>query len=293
MQSTLSGVATAPDSRPGITGWVARHPIAAFLAWLFTVGQALAFTPLVIDVPVPSQVFIVAASVLGLFLPAVAITWIADGREAAVRFLRRFVDWRLAARWYVLALVVVPVVAMALARLMLGAPAATSPSAWADALVSGFALSFLLTLVPNNWVEEGAWSGFVQARLQQRHAPAVAALIVAPLFALQHVSLTVGNPLLLSVVLLTGLAVVAIPYRMLTGWMWNRTGSLLLLGFLHAAGDAAAPGSGFSAGLLRKLYPDDAMTVGVVHLLAYALVGFVVLLATRGRLGVRRGPEGK
>ena len=85
MQTTLPDVATAPDSRTGITGWIARHPIATFLAWLFTVGQALAFTPHLVDVPVPSQVFIVATSVLGLFLPAVAITWIADGREAAVR----------------------------------------------------------------------------------------------------------------------------------------------------------------------------------------------------------------
>jgi CAAX protease family protein len=292
MQSTLPAVATAPGRRSGVAGWIARHPVTSFLLWLFTVGQALAFTPLLIDVPVPDQVFIVATSVVGLFLPAVAITWISDGRDAAVRFLRRFVDWRVAIRWYVVALVVVPVVALVLARLILGAPAATSPSAWLDALVSGFAVSFVLTLVPNNWVEEGAWSGFVQARLQNRHAPAVAALIVAPFFALQHISLAVGNPLPLVVVLMTALAVVAIPYRMLTGWMWNRTGSLLLLGFLHAAGNAAGPGSGFDAGLLRKLYPDDLMTGGLLHLIAYAVVGIVVLVATRGRLGLRRTAGG-
>ncbi len=292
MQTTLAGVATTSDIRTGITGWIARHPITAFLVWLFTVGQALAFTPLLVDVPVPHQVFIVATSVLGLFLPAVAITWIADGREAAKRFLRRFMDWRVTARWYLMALLVVPVVAFALARLILGAPVATSPAAWRDALLSGFVLSFVLTLVPNNWVEEGAWSGFVQARLQHRHAPAVAAIIVAPFFALQHISLAVGNPLPVLVVSMTALAVVSIPYRMLTGWMWNRTGSLLLLGFLHAAGNAAAPGSGFDGGLLRKLYPDDLMTAGVLHMLAYAVVGIVVLVVTRGRLGVRRTEDG-
>jgi membrane protease YdiL (CAAX protease family) len=289
MHTTLASPSSA-TVRPGVLRWIARHPVAAFLAWLFTVGQAIAFTPIVADVPVPNQVFVVATSVVGLFLPAVLITWIADGREAAVRFLRRFVDWRVAWRWYVLTLVVVPVLAVVLARLILGAPAA-SAAAWVDALVSGFALSFLLTLVPNNWVEEGAWSGFVQARLQHRHAPAVAALIVAPLFALQHVSLAVSNPLPLAVLALTVLAVLAIPYRMLTGWIWNRTGSLLVLGLLHAAGNAAAPGSGFGGGLLRKLYPDDAMTAGVLHLLAYAVVGLVVLVATRGRLGLPALPS--
>ncbi len=292
MHATLPAVATAPEVRTGIAGWIARHPIAAFMTWLFTVGQAIAFTPLLVDVPVPHQVFIVATSVLGLFLPAVVITWIADGRQAAVRFLRRFVDWRVAPRWYVMALLVVPVVALALAWLILGAPPATSPGVWVDALVSGFVLSFVLTLVPNNWVEEGAWSGFVQARLQHRHAPAVAAIIVAPFFALQHVSLVAGNPLPLVALVMIGLAVVMIPYRMLTGWMWNRTGSLLLLGLLHAAGNAVASGSGFDGGLLRKLYPDDVMTAGMLHMLAYAVVGVAVLVATRGRLGLRRTEAG-
>jgi membrane protease YdiL (CAAX protease family) len=294
MHTTLTAPSSASAAvrRPGASGWIARHPLTAFLAWLFTVGQALAFTPLVVDVPVPNQVFIVATSVLGIFLPAVVVTWIVDGRAGAVRFLRRFVDWRVAWRWYVVALLVVPVVAVVLARLMLGAPADSSPGAWADALISGFAVSFLFTLVPNNWVEEGAWSGFFQAELQQRHAPVVAAVIVAPLFALQHVSLAVGNPPLLAVLLLTGLAVMFIPYRMLTGWVWNRTGSLLILGFLHAAGNAAGPGSGFTGGLLRGLYPDEAMTAGFLHLLAYAVVGLVVLAATRGRLG-RRTTDGE
>ena len=279
MQSTL--VTSAAPVRPARSRWIARHPLAAFLIWLFTVGQAIAFFPLLVDVPVPDQVFIVATSLVGLLLPAVMITWIADGREAAGRFLRRFVDWRVAWRWYAVALVLVPAVAYGLGRLLLGAPTGS----WSSALLSGFALSFVLTLVPNNWAEEGAWSGFFQARLQRRHRPAVAAVIVAPFFALQHVSLAVGNPLMVTVLLLVGLAVVTIPFRMLTGWVWNRTGSLLVLGLLHAAGNAAGPGSGFGGGLLRALYPGDEMTAGFLHLLAYVVVGLVVVIATRGRLG--------
>jgi hypothetical protein len=89
------------------------------------------------------------------------------------------------------------------------------------------------------------------------------------------------------------LAVLIIPFRMITGWVWNRTGSLLVLGFLHAAGNAVAPGSGFGGGFLRDLYPDHASTVGMLHLLAFALVGIVVLIATRGRLGGRRTDGGE
>lgn len=287
MQTTYPAP-TAPAVRTGVAGWIARHPFAAFLIWLYTVGQVFAFIPVVVDVPVPRQLFVVAATVFGIFLPALAATWIADGRDAAMRFLRRLVDWRVAVRWYVLALVVVPLVAVALARLFLGAPADTSPSALVDALISGFALSFLLTLVPNNWLEEGAWSGFAQARLHRTHTAVVAALIIAPLFALQHVSLAVGNPLALVL-----LAVLAIPFRMLTGFIWNGTGSLFVLGFLHAAGNAVGGGSGFTDGFLRHLYPDAAATAGLMHLLAFAVVGIVVLVATRGRLGGRRTDGGE
>jgi CAAX protease family protein len=278
----------APAARPGVAGWIARHPIAAFLVWLFTVGQAFAFVPVLTDPPVPDQLFYVASSVFGIFLPALAVTWIADGREAAFRFLRALVAWRVALGWYLLALVAVPLVAVALGWALLGAPEQLSASVVLGALWSGFVLSFVLTLVPNNWVEEAAWSGFVQARLHRTRTPVVAALIVAPLFALQHVSLGLGNP-----VALVLLAVLAIPYRMLTGWIWNRTGSLLVLGFLHAAGNAATTGSGFTYGFLRELYPDDLATAGSMHLFAFAIVGIVVLVATRGRLGGRRTDGGE
>jgi uncharacterized protein len=81
------------------------------------------------------------------------------------------------------------------------------------------------------------------------------------------------------------LTIMMIGYRFLAGWMWNRTGSLFVLGLLHAAGNAATTGSGFGDGVLRHLYPAQSLTVGVFHLLAFFALGVVVVLATRGRLG--------
>lgn len=114
--------------------------------------------------------------------------------------------------------------------------------------------------------------------------------MAGPLFALQHVSGVVGNDLVTGVVLLVALAVLVTPFRMLTGWAVNRSGSVFVVGLLHAAGDAAGdaagPGSGFGAGLLAQLYPDTALA-GTVHVVAIALIGLAVLAATRGRLGQR------
>jgi membrane protease YdiL (CAAX protease family) len=135
----------------------------------------------------------------------------------------------------------------------------------------------------NNLWEEVAWMGFVQARLQARHGPMRAAAITGPLFALQHISLMFGNPLVVGVIIMVVFAIVAIPFRALLGWAYNSTGSLFIVGLIHAVGNGLTAGSGFfAAGLLPRLYTNDV--VGVMHLLSSAVIGLVVIAATRGRL---------
>jgi hypothetical protein len=65
--------------------------------------------------------------------------------------------------------------------------------------------------------------------------------------------------------------------------VYNRTGSLLIVGLLHAAGNAAAVGSGFGDPLLERLYENQS--VGLMHVLGTGLVGLAVIAATRARLG--------
>ncbi len=77
-----------------------------------------------------------------------------------------------------------------------------------------------------------------------------------------------------------------IPFRFLTGWIYNRTGSLFLVGLVHGMGNAVAGGSGFDTGLLAFLYPGQPIAT-MAHLLTFFVIGLVVLVATRRRLGVR------
>ena len=270
----------APATAGPVVSFVRRRPLAAFFLWFFTVGQALAFVPVLVDVPYP-QLFIDLSTVVGLLLPALVITRIVDGPAALRTLLRSSFAWRIAPRWYVLTLLVVPGTAVALMLAVAGSPTSGS---LATAL-GAFALQLVLTFVFNNWWEEVAWAGFVGVRLQERFgSTARAALVAGPLFALQHVSLVVDEGLVGGLVLLVLLAVLVTPFRMLTGWMVNRTASVFVVGLLHAAGDAAGPGSGFGSGFLAFLYPDD-VTAGSIHVFGIALVGLVVLVATRGRLG--------
>jgi membrane protease YdiL (CAAX protease family) len=279
MSHTIEAAAAQPVRPAPRFGWIRRHPLLAFFGWFFTVGQAFAFTPLLIDTPVPAQVFIIGSTLFGLLLPALVITRLAEGPEALRRMLRSFVDWRVGLRWYAFVLLAVPLVTLGLGVLFAGAP-----DDWTGAIVSVFLLQLVLALVPNNWAEEGVWTGFVQTRLQARHGAVLGAVLTAPLFAVQHISLVADGGLVTGAILLAALAIVAIPYRIVTGFAWNRTGSLFLLGLVHAAGNAAAAGSGFGGGVLRHMYPDNVL-VGTLHLLAFALIGLTLLAVTKGRIG--------
>jgi membrane protease YdiL (CAAX protease family) len=285
---------TSPVSLRGrLIAVIRRHPVATFLAWSFSVGQVIAFQPVLArqwyGVDLPTAPFVIGANLLGLLLPALVITRIADGPAGSRALWHRTIRVRVPLRWYVLALVVVPVASTVVAVALLGPPAWTG-RVLASALVSGLLVQWLLVFLTTNWAEEVAWTGFLQTRLQDRHGPVRAALATGPLFALQHASLAYGNGWLGGTAVLLFITATAIPFRFLQGWVANRTGSLFVVGLVHAAGNASADGSGLvGSGFLPRLYPED--TVGPVHLLASAALGLVVLVVTRAGLGRPAGRE--
>jgi membrane protease YdiL (CAAX protease family) len=276
-------------SRHQVVGWTARHPVAALLVWSFTVGQAVAFIPVMAStrgVELPVQPFTTASTWVGLLLPALALTWLVDGRPATRALLIRLTPARRPVRGYALALVLVPFLSMAIAVAMAGAPAGMAPSGLVRAILVGFGLNAVLHLMTNNLWEELAWTGFVQARLQVSHSPMVAASLTAPLFALQHTPLLVGNSLLGGSLVMLVLVVLAIPFRAVMAWISHRTGSLFLVGLAHACGNAVVTSTLLGDALIPTLYGRN---LGPVHLFAFAVIGVVVVAATRGRLGVTDG----
>ena len=275
--------------RGQVANWARDHPIGAFLIWFFVVGWPIAFVPGVaksaLGVELPFPAFVIASTWLGLLLPAVVITRLVDGPAGVDALRRRVLKARVSVGWYALALLAVPVTSVVLALALLGPPNAT-PSTWISAVVSGLLVQTILGFATTNLWEETAWMGFVQARLQARRGVMLAAVATAVLFALQHLPLVVAQGT--GLVALPVLAVMAIPFRALVAWPYNRTGSLFLVGLLHAAGNAT--GSGFGDALLPHLYADDG--VGLLPLLAEALLGLAVIAATWARLGVHPRPAG-
>jgi membrane protease YdiL (CAAX protease family) len=266
-------------------GLVRRRPVTAFLVWFFTVGQLIAFVPLLgaaNGVRLAPEPFTIASTWVGLLLPALVITWMVDGPSAVRGLLRRATSARLSLWWYAVALGLVPLISLGIACALAGPPDDTTAPDLAGAYLLGLLLQTVVHLVTNNLWEEVAWTGLVQARLQSRMSALSAAALTGPMFALQHTALVVGGPAGGTVTVLLALTLLAVPYRAVMGWLYNRTHSLLLVGAAHAAGDAVAAGTVLGDGFLPRLYGQN---LGPLHLFAFAAIGLAVVLATRGRLG--------
>ena len=279
--SVQTAPSTAPAPAPAPAGRLVRavrfHPVAAFLAWFATVGQTLAFAPVVVG-SLPTEPFLIAGTLVGLLLPAVVITWVVDGRDGLRDLRARTLRVRVPGRWYALALLGVPAATVAVTVALTGPPPDRSAPALGTALGAGLVLQLVVALATVNLWEEVAWTGFVQARLRHRYGPLGAAVRTGVPFALGHAALVVPGSPMQAVGLLLLLVALSIPFRYLQGWVHERTGSLLIAGLVHAAGNATAVSSVLGAGLLPRLYGVDGQSG-----LAFALLGLVVLAATTRR----------
>src|SRR5579864_7814792 len=262
--------------------WVRQHPILAFLVWFFPVAWTVALIPWIahntVGLDLPQDPFFPLATLFGSTLPVVAIVRI-TGKPVGLR--RQLLKTRAHAGWYALGLVAVPAVSLALAILMFGVPEVT-PATWVNAILVGFVLQTVVGFAATNLWEEFAWMGFFQSQMQSRYGVIAAVLITSVFFTLQHAPLVVLEGLPAFALLF--LFVMVVPFRALVAWVYNRTGSLFLIGLLHAAGDAMVGGSITGVGILPRLY--DGGNVGLIGDFAQVLIGVVVIAVTRARMGV-------
>lgn len=236
----MTTTVAAPASGRGIPRFVRRHPYLSFLLIFNTVGQAVAFVPViaarVYGVEVGVDRWLIISTLLFLLLPALVITWIARGRDGLRQLRRAMFRFRVKAGWYLLPLLVVPALTLATA---LPAPPDVTVQRLLFVYLTSFLPALLFQFLTTNWWEETVWTGFIQAPLQDRFGPWRAVLITTPFFALEHISLVWGGTVTDGLIQFALLLLVILPTRALLAWVYNRTGSLALVGLVHAASNAA------------------------------------------------------
>ena len=199
------------------------------------------------------------------------------------KLFRRYGQWRVGLRWYLLAIFGFPIIYVIAASILLHGLPLT------DLRTNG--LTFFSTYLPAllifpafiTWGEEPGWRGFALTRLQERYHPLVSTLIVGFMHGLWHlpVFLLVFGPPALGpfdltrfVTNITGIMVLTIIWT----WVFNNAkGSILFAVLLHASLNATQAWLG---GLIPN-YPKDT---GKVALLFYGVIALVLIISTQARL---------
>ena len=289
---------TAPNApthpapvRPNV---LAAHPLVSFFliafafSWLmFVLGPLTYFG--VLDL---SDRLVGLVAILGLLGPSVAgfvVTGATEGGAGVRRLLRRCVLWRVGIRWYLFALVVLPLVMVLGTLVRPGALASFD----ASALPFGLAYlgAFVLILATGGPLfEEPGWRGTALPRLQRLHGPLLGGLILGALWALWHLpgflipSQNLSDiPPRGTVMDFVRFAIALIALAYVIQWVFNRTGGSVLLAMLtHASWNT------FYSAALIGIFPAPAVMGSYLNLLIGGWVlALVLIVLTRGQLGYR------
>lgn len=232
-----------------IKAFIKRHPLLTYFALAFAISWGGAL--LVIGGPsgIPGTTeqfetllpFVVSAMLAGPSVAGVLLTGLVYGRAGLRELLSRLLRWRVGARWYAVALLTAPLLAMA----TLFALSLTSPVFLPGIFTTGDKASLLLFGIAYGLgagiFEELGWTGLAVPGLRQRYGVFATGLIVGLLWGAWHFlvtfwgssssSETLSLAFYLPVLLFSFLP----PYRVLMVWVYDRTGSLLVAMLMHAS----------------------------------------------------------
>jgi CAAX protease family protein len=243
----------------------------------------------------PRLPFLVLAMLAGPSVAGLLLTGVVSGRAGLRELLSRLLRWRVGARWYAVALLTAPLVFTAVhIALSLTSPVfLPSIVTMSDraSLLSGIAGALVV-----GFFEEVGWTGFAIPRLRPRYGLLATGLIVGLPWGAWHlltndiwIGSTHSGGLPLALFLTVNgfsLLVGQLPaYRVLMVWVYDRTGSLLVVMLMHASLSACTFILGPSATGLTFL------TYVIVLAVAWWIVVAVVAAANGGQFARRALPR--
>jgi membrane protease YdiL (CAAX protease family) len=237
----LTSTATKQSSpgRTGLSQFVRRHPVAAFLVLTYGLTWAL-WLPLDIFRDAAAGPYTSLAILIGSNIPsavAIVLTLVGFGKGATRKLLGRLLIWRFGWRWYLVllaptALVVGTITLVAVNR---GGPTA----ALAMPLLNAIFFVAFMTFPGSAAGEEIGWRGFALPRLQSTRTALTASLVVGTLHGLWHLPLWLRGDADHRLSVYPAFLIQALALAVIYTWLYNSTkGSLLLVILFHTATNA-------------------------------------------------------
>jgi membrane protease YdiL (CAAX protease family) len=276
----------------GLRGSIRRRPLTWFFSLAYLLSWA-AWTPYVLSgnglglwhFTFPggsggSQLLgVLPGAYLGPITSALLVTGVTQGRAGLGAWRRRMTKFGVNWRWYAVVLVSVPA-ALTIASMELGDRAPQVPSVM---ILAAFLPGLLLQMITTGLAEEPGWREFAMPRLQDRHGPLAATLIVGPLWGVWHLPLFLTEWGGEHVTWMTVLKFVgtAIAFSFVMTWVFNRSGgSMPLVMLLHCGVN------NYYSLAWSDMFPGlSTETASTATLLCTVSGALILVVATRGRLG--------
>lgn len=208
-------------------------------------------------------------SLLGPAIAAVAVTAWTMGRPGLRDLLERVVRWRVAPRWWLVAVSPVAFLALALIAVRVAGkplPAMGDFGRFSGTPAIGVVGVFLLITLVGSLGEETGWRGYALPQLQRRFSPLTATLILAPLWFLWHLPQFAVIATYRDfgpagyVGMFLGLTCGAI---VLT-WLYNRSGGSILLVIIWHGAYNFVSGTQAATGMLVAIVSTLIMVQGII-----------------------------
>ena len=286
-ERVLESRATRATTRSLVRLVVARHPVATFLITCYAITWAVVRPPLRVQggLPFGLALWDSLGNLLGVAVAAFLVVAASNGRAGVHDLASRCLRGRVGVRWYLVALLAMPVAVPLAATAFYGTgPLHNLVDRW-PLLLTLLLPRLLVGIVLFNVTEEIGWMGFLQDRWQDRYGPLRASLLVTIPFALYHLPVWfVDIGLAGALVSLPVFAVIHFGARVVMGWLYNNTGrSVLLVGLFHSM---------FNATVLwaNRIVPGPRGTAASLGAGIVVVATVTLIIVTRGRLSYQTRP---
>jgi membrane protease YdiL (CAAX protease family) len=272
------------------------HPLVSFFALAYAVTWLL-WAPMVIaGVPVFSEtrhvpsIYALPGVAIGVTGTAFLMTAVTGGRAGVRRLLQRLTTWDVGVRWYLVALLLIPLGELLITAAVAGPQVlrALTPSALAF-----YPAAFAMHFVFGPLFEEAGWRGFALPRMQHRFGPLRASLLLGLLWGGWHFFLYlpgwVAEGAVAAVVGTTIFVAFTVAVSVVFTWLSNNTrASLLLVMLLHGSVNGTATYAQVLAD--RGVISRDAagFSGGFATLITATVAALVLVWLTHRRLSYPR-----
>ena len=281
-------------------GLLARYPLTSFFVMAYAFSW-IVWSPWVLGkdgagvlpIQIPQTVvgYLNATAILcGPTVAALIMTGTIEGRAGVRTLLGRLVLWRVGIRWYLFALVGVPLI-MVVGTMIYSGELPKLGALGGLSFLPSYLLSFLLVVVLGGPLfEEIGWRGFALPRMEGLHGPLLASLILGVLWALWHLpeflvpswAASSGGGGITGIILFT---LTALTFTFVITWVFNNTRASILIAILvHASIDT------FSE-TLGAIFPARAVASAFPMMIGFGVLAVVLIVLTRGRLNYERLTE--